>query len=507
MLKEIRAIAFTLMVLAGVLIPGAAHAKYHYRLDVYSLKAMEALTRLQIQEARRQLSLSMRHDPGNNIPYWLLNYTEFIEIVVTEDKALFDRYEKHRQSRIQRLSEGDPSSPYYQFCLAEIHIQWALSRSKFRQYLTAMREVNRCYSLLSDLSVKHPDFKPTLISMGFLHTIIGSIPSQYQWILKMLGFEGNVKKGIAEMHEAMQWSEMQPDRQFYNQQCLFFLSLIYLNADSDKTHAVAFMHNYMNKRSLRSENLEPLQAYALASIALKTGHNQLALRMLLNRNRDNGRMNVPYLDYMTGLAFLADGDPHAEMYLQGYASGFRGRNFIKAAWQRLAWFYLLDGNPGRYRDCMKNAGTKGFLDVDADKAAQRDYESGVMPNPLLLKARLLSDGGYYDRAQKVLQVYFDGGHPDAYNDLEAHYRQARLYDETGQNQSAIKSYQQVFAAGRNDHRYFAANSALKLGALYERLGRNDMAALWYQRVQELDFSEYRNSISQKARAGYERTRK
>ncbi|PKP22898.1 MAG: hypothetical protein CVU06_09095 [Bacteroidetes bacterium HGW-Bacteroidetes-22] len=266
------------------------------------------------------------------------------------------------------------------------------------------------------------------------------------------------------------------------------------------------MNTYMAKRGLSAERLEPLQAYALAGIALKTGHNKLAITMLTSRLKNDGRLEVPYLDYMTGIAFLTDGDDRAESYLFNYAHGFKGRNFIKAAWQRLAWFHLLQGNLSNYRRCMASAGTYGFLDVDADKVAHRDAKSGVVPNPKLLRARLLSDGGYLDRAQSVLDAFFLDKDISSYDRLEAEYRQARILDEKGMAPQAIVAYQKVYETGRYDTRYYAANSALKLGDLFERLGRADMAALWYSRVEPLEFNEYRNSLTQKARAGYQRTK-
>jgi len=280
---------------------------------------MTALTELRINDARLLLGEAARNDPDNNIPVWLMNYADFIEIIVTEEQTVFDRYEKERSGRLERLSEGDPASPYQKFCLAEAKLQWAMARVKFRQYVTALREANRSYSLLTGLAAEHPDFKPVLISLGFLHTLIGSVPVKYQWVVKFLGFEGNVKAGIAEMKEAMLWTEAEGGRSFFNLQCLFFLSFIYLNADSDKEHAVSFMNDYMEKRSLKADKLEPLQAYSLASIALKTGHNQVAIRMLMNRQKGNGRLNIPYLDYMTGLALLSSGDNQAEDYLYRYA--------------------------------------------------------------------------------------------------------------------------------------------------------------------------------------------
>lgn len=478
----------------------------HYRFDALSTEAMNALSQLRIDEARQILSQAQKLDPENNIPVWLLNYTDFIEIIVTEDAALFRRYEKSREQRLNQLSNGDPSSPYHKFCQAEVNIQWAMARVKFKEYVTALREVNRSYSLLTELHDEHPDFKPALISLGFLHTLIGSVPAKYQWAVRMLGFSGDVKGGIVELKEAMLWSEADESRSFFNLQGLFFLSFVYLNADSDKNHAVGFMNGYMAKRHLQADKLEPLEAYALSGIALKTGNNQLAIRMLTNRARGGGRLEIPYLDYMTGLAFLADGDDRAELFLRDYAVRFNGRNFIKAAWQRLGWYYLLKGDPVSYRRCMAMVGTKGCLDVDADKAAQRDFESGVMPSPLLLGARLLSDGGYYDRAQKVLNIFYESPGISQTDRLEADYRQARIFDEQGQTVKAKVAYQKVYENGRTDKRYYAANSALKLAAIYERSGADDLAAVWYHRVGDLDFNEYRNSITQKAQAGYERTR-
>ncbi|MCK7559742.1 hypothetical protein MKQ70_34290 [Chitinophaga sedimenti] len=46
--------------------------------------------------------------------------------------------------------------------------------------------------------------------------------------------------------------------------------------------------------------------------------------------------------------------------------------------------------------------TRGGTDTDADKQALKEAKSGTWPNPLLLRVRLLTDGGFYHEALRLL---------------------------------------------------------------------------------------------------------
>ena len=80
----------------------------------------------------------------------------FFEVFINEDKERFKVLEKNKEKRIDRIKSGDPKSPFYRFSQAEIHLQWALARSKFNQKFKASRELLNANSLLEENAILYP---------------------------------------------------------------------------------------------------------------------------------------------------------------------------------------------------------------------------------------------------------------------------------------------------------------------------------------------------------------
>jgi len=152
---------------------------------------------------------------------------------------------------------------------------------------------------------------------------------------------------------------------------------------------------------------------------------------------------------------------------------------------------------------MKNVKANGSDDTEADRQAQNEAE-GSIPDVDLLKARLLFDGGYYERAIKILESKKPEDYRDFKEQLELIYRKARIYDELGQDQLAIPLYQKTITMGAEYPYYFAANSALCLGLLYEEKGEKEKAKYNFNQCIQMDDHEYRTSLNGKAKAGLER---
>ncbi len=66
--------------------------------------------------------------------------------------------------------------------------------------------------------------------------------------------------------------------------------------------------------------------------------------------------------------------------------------------QKISWMYYLQHEPEKAQAARARILVSGNTETDADKQAQKEAESGRWPNAILLKARLLDDGGYYAEA-------------------------------------------------------------------------------------------------------------
>ena len=85
--------------------------------------------------------------------------------------------------------------------------------------------------------------------------------------------------------------------------------------------------------------------------------------------------------------------------------------------------------------------------------------------------------------------------------LEFSYRVARIYDDLGRKDEAIKAYQTAIVLGEHRKEHYAARAALQIGQIYEERGQKSLAIIYYQKCLDMDDHEYKDSLDQRAKSG------
>jgi len=473
----------------------------YYEWSELATKAYNRTINLRLNEAAVFAERMEMEEPNNLVRLSIENYIDFFKVYINENDQEFERLEPNKDARLERLEdEGDKSSPWHLYLQADIRLQWALARLKFEEYPTAFFETNKAFKLLSKNVDKFPSFMPNKKDLGILHAIVGTIPDNYKWAVEWISsMEGTIAEGKQEIQEVIDYAKVN-DFPFEEEIYVFYsYLLLHLDNDDKKSWQV------VNESHLDPET-NPLAAFIIANVAMRTGRNDYAIEVL--ENRPGGRAFQPfyYLDYMLGLCKLRRLDGNADVYLQKYTSRFRGKNFIKDAYQKLAWHQLINSNTQGYRDNMTLVKSKGFTIVGGDKSALNEAEDGSLPDQTLLKARLLFDGGYNDRAYKLLNSKSPSSFATAKNQLEYQYRLGRIAHALGKQQAAINAYQKAIDQGRNEPWYYACRAALEMGKLYEEKGDKIMALKYYKDCQTIKPSEHRTGLHQQAKTGVNRVK-
>ena len=153
---------------------------------------------------------------------------------------------------------------------------------------------------------------------------------------------------------------------------------------------------------------------------------------------------------------------------------------------------------------MEDCYRRGISLVDDDKEAMKEFETKEIPNVILLRTRLLFDGGYYKESFREMAKITSPTVLPFKDRLEYTYRYGRLFHKIGDVQKAVLNYSATLQNGEASHYYFAANAALLLGQLYEEQHDREKARTYYNRCLALRHHDYQNSIDQKAQAALER---
>jgi hypothetical protein len=432
-------------------------------------------------------------DPNNLAYLYLEDLSDFLFIVVTEDQEEFESRKEQRSKRLKVVNQLSDDSPYKLLIEGEIHLHWAFSKMRFGEYLSGARDINKAFHALEKNIKKFPDFLPTYKSMGLLHTLIGTVPDNYRWATNLMGVDGTIEQGIREMELVIEKSENDSELRNLRKETLFLLSFLYINLLNDSKTLIAY-RNHVEKET------GPLMVFAKASLLKETGETDMAIQTL--ESSLESLVSFPYLNFLLGELKLARMDDDAHVHFETFIKSFKGNSYLKASYQKLAWYGLLvKESSDFYHDYISKVGSVGNTMLDEDKSAQKELDSKKTPNKVLLTARLQFDGGYYADAWKTLINEPNGTTKTADEQLEWYYRLARIKQEMGDLEHAISLYSIVVETGRETKRYFGANASLQLGLIHEELGKKEIALANYKECSKYSNTEYQNSINQKAKAG------
>ena len=367
---------------------------------------------------------------------------------------------------------------------------------KFGEYVGAVGDIKKAFKLLEQNSQSFPDFIANKKNLGILHALVGTIPDEFRWGVKMLGMDGTIEQGGSELESLLK----ETDSTFlFRDEALVYYAyfLLHLNNKPEQSWQVLQSSNLNPDRSLAAN-------FVFANVAMHTGRNDKAIEFLERKPKGNAYMDFPYLDFMTGIAKLHRLDPEAAMHLEAFVRHPSIRHYKKEAYQKLAWYRLIFLGPEAYLETMVICKKVGFAATDEDKTAQREARNRQIPNQKLLQARLLFDGGYHERAYDHLTNDTLETYTDAQHQIEYYYRLARICDGLNKEIEAIHYYDMTIREGQYESSYFAANSALQLGKLFEKQGKEQLAIQYYSSCLQMEPDEYRNSLHQKAKAGINR---
>jgi hypothetical protein len=460
-------------------------------------QAYHEIIQLKLNSGQQLLNTEKAQHPNNLIPYFLENYIDFFTLFFNEDPAEYKRRLPNRETRLELMGEGPENSPFLLFTRSVIHFQWAAVRIKFGNNWDAGWEFRRSYLQVKNNLQAFPNFAPNGLYAGAMQIAAGTIPDGYKWLSSLLGINGSIKKGMGRLNTFLQgkdeWSTL------FHDEAVFYYCYLKFYIENDKPGVFQFI----DQQHLDVVN-HHLFAYLATNLNLNSQHAEKAEQIMLGRNTSAAYLVTPVWDMEMGYAKLHRLDPSAAQYLERFITDFKGTFYVKDVLQKLSWHYYLQGDDAKARACRQQIRTSGSTYSEADKQAQKEATTSQWPNKLLLRARLLNDGGYYRQALALLHGKNTGSFSLAEEKLEFAYRAGRLYDDLENDSVAMLFYKQAIDLGEKRKEHFAARAALQAGFIFEKQGKKQMAIQWFQRCMAMKDHDFKNSLDQRAKAGIAR---
>ena len=472
-----------------------------FNVNEECLKAQKLIFELKFDEAEKIL-ISEAHLNSENIAVpWLSESIIFLKLFISEDAELYQNLNKSWTSLISQAQKYNFNNAWYRHILSDMYIHRALIKLKFNENFSAGTDVQTAYKYLKENKKMFPSFLADNKNYGLLCCAFSSVPSKYQWLAKIIGFQGDMQTGLSEIELYLKSDQTYKEHACLRLEAAFIYAMLQHHLNKNTPIAWSTIEPYT-----RNYKTHLLENYMRATIAGYQGLNDEMVDVLKSKPPYQSAYPFYYLDFMLGLAKMRRLDADADIYFKIFTVKYKGKNYLKSAYRNLSWLSQLKNDEKGAKTYYSLASKKGIAVIEEDKQAEREAIENLLWPSEVLKARLLFDGKYYDLAMKTLKSIHEKKMSHIRFRLEIIYRKARIQHEKGNLDEALILYLSTIEQGSKESYYYAAYSALQIGYIYERRNNLTLAKLYFNRAKN-DFSnnkEYANSIEQKAKAGLKR---
>ncbi len=461
-----------------------------FELSPVFQKAYTEVFKYKVRAARNTLQSEKKDSPFR---IYLENYIDLVELLNTDDADYYEKIKHREGERLDLIEDLDENSPYNRFLRAEIKMHWALNKLRFGHELKAAYNIIEASRLLEENQKLFPGFLPNYKSLGCLHVIIGSVPDNFRWALKILGLKGSVTQGLVELAKAAKdpvWGNEAMYCSYYIQAFVTKLD------DKQQTELMKFIESQPDNLNVHFIGL---------AVSMRSSNAEQANRILKKLPLGNEYFACPIIDlYKADVALMKAQYQQANGYYLSYLRNGKIKSFVKDTYYKLFVSNYLMNNEKQAIAHLVKIPSAGNAISEGDKAAEKFYENysknHLLPNKDLLKAKLALDGGYYPQALSIVEVILQQNLPSQKEKSEYFFLAGKAFQKNGQADKAILNFERAITLNEKQHWYFGAASALQIGYILQERDQKNQAKVYFEKAIAYKNHEFKNTIDSKARA-------
>ncbi len=459
-----------------------------YVVNDRCLNAWEKMMDLEVKSAKKIIQKEIRENPTNYYVYYLDQANEFIELLCNPSGEAYSRFLINYQDRRDIMDDKETTSPYYMACESDMMLQTSIVNTLYGDKLSGVRRGYKAYRLTYDNLDDYPDFLMSKKNSGFFNVSISNLPPFVRWASSFFGVKGDQSVGFGLLFN---YFLTEKDTRGLNAAAVLYL----VNAFKiNREPGSAFKFIQSLDSSIRNYRLVK---YYYGNTAYRSGHNEEAFRIFREFDTENVEMPFPPYDYMMGRILMRKLDPEAIKYLKDYLQVTKNENYLKEINYYIALYWLINGDQKKFEHYRKITCAVGREVQERDREAMYECSLDYTPDAELVKARLLTDGGYYDEAYPILDK-----HKPTLNDplpwqLEYALLTGRYSEHKKMKKTAITYYKKVIRLGKDEDYYFASDAALRLGFIYKKTDRQK-ATDYFEMARQLYEKKYYEYIDDMA---------
>lgn len=461
---------FILLTIAFCLLSPPATAKFDFNTNCQ--QTMQAILDLRLRDAQSLMEDEKKLRPDNGYVIYLEHYAQSVELIITEENALYEKIMGQFADRIKQMNRLDDGSPYNSWLQAEMYFQAGLAQVKYGSRVNGISKILSSFNKIRAHRRKYPDFQQNQKLTGTFNILLDHIPPFLKWAADLFGYGGNSDLGLYQLQNYFNHVKTIPG--LAEEAAMFSILGYKMNWQNDDgfRFAESLDQNILNNTLVR---------YLHATAATFVYRNDLAMELLSKIQQSKLQVKFYSLDYLTGKSKLNHLEDDAGIYLEKYLTNYPGLDYKKDASNRLSYHYLIRNDQLNYEKFRSMVASVGQELRERDKEAMLESTAVIMPHVGLLKARLLCDGGYFDEALAMISSIDPDGLDEISYRLEYHYRIGRIRQLTLHTKEALEAHTKAYDEGKSHPYTFAARAALQLAKIWEQEKDYARAYEWYNR--------------------------
>lgn len=462
------------------------------------LEGLDDVYNLRFDNAESKFKQLQRSNPDDLNGYFYESLLYFYKALPSRNEKLFNKYIELSDVVIEKAedaldkNENDYDALYYKGLSHSYRSLLMLSLNK--SLMKAASNGNDGYRILSSLIEKKPDYYDAYMGLGLYKIAIGFVPEKYQWLLSLIGFDGNIKEGLKLLNTSLQ------NGKYTKTDSKVFLSIFSLREKEDGdgkaiTYAKELTEQYPGSAvfklfysSLLLQYGFPDEALNAADDALSLNNNSFQDEIKKSANAVIGssffRLNqydkaIPCLEeYMK----LVNPEDRYNVYLFTLGvsyelSGDRTKALEKYKNVRNNFIEERDGELDKlfYRLAQEKI-KKPIRDIDIKLIKALNYrESGKVNDAIIIYKEIIDSKmlDKYNTDEDIIRVYFD---------LGISYSYIKDYD------NAVSSFNKCIKLNPVSEKWLVPHSYFELGKLYSKKGDKSKSDEMFERI--FDYNDF-----------------
>lgn len=182
-------------------------SKIYSQPDELIYKGLDKIYELKFDEAKSYFSQAKQKYPNDIKGFFYESLIPFYSALSTKDEKYYDEFIDISADVIKKCDEllrnkkNDPEILFYKGQSHSYRSLLMLSLNK--SLLRAASNGNDGYRLLTNVVKNNPEYYDAYMGLGLYKIAIGFVPGKFQWLLSIIGFNGNIKEGINDLRTAV----------------------------------------------------------------------------------------------------------------------------------------------------------------------------------------------------------------------------------------------------------------------------------------------------------------